>query len=103
MRLLLFISMSLITVTAFAYDGDPVLGQQKIPSCPFCHGRDGIAPQERYPNLKGQDELYLFNAMQAYQKGERSGPMAKMMQIQLQRLNDNDLHDIAAYYASQGE
>ncbi|WGY45318.1 cytochrome c [Vibrio sp. ABG19] len=102
MRLSLFISMCLITLTSFAYDGDPILGQTKIPSCPFCHGKDGIALQGRYPNLRGQDELYLLQAMRAYQNGDRNGPMARMMQIQLQRLNDEDLHDIAAYYASQG-
>ncbi|WP_423839519.1 c-type cytochrome, partial [Vibrio cholerae] len=30
----------------------------------------------------------------------RTGPMAEMMRAQLQRLNDQDLRDIAAFYAS---
>ncbi|QXO16446.1 c-type cytochrome [Vibrio ostreae] len=103
MRLSLFISMLLIVMNAWAYDGDPDLGKQKIPSCPFCHGGDGIAENPRYPNLKGQDKGYLLSAMQAYKKGQRKGPMAEMMQTQLQRLNNEDLNDIAAYYASRGE
>ncbi|CAM2866760.1 cytochrome c553 [Vibrio fluvialis] len=41
--------------------------------------------------------------MKAYQNGERSGPLAQMMQAQLQKLNDEDLRDIAAFYASQGD
>ncbi|MBY8080975.1 hypothetical protein KW484_07230 [Vibrio fluvialis] len=41
--------------------------------------------------------------LKAYQNGERSGPLAQMMQAQLQKLNDEDLRDIAAFYASQGD
>lgn len=103
MRLSLLFGMLIISVAAHSYDGDPVLGQQKIPSCPFCHGTNGRAENPRYPNLSGQSQSYLLSAMKAYQNGLRSGPMAKMMQTQLQRLNDKDLHDIAAFYASQGE
>ncbi|ENM5858246.1 cytochrome c, partial [Vibrio mimicus] len=79
----------------------PVLGQQKAPSCVFCHGSDGIATQPSYPNLNGLSEEYLFKSMKAYQNGERTGPMAEMMKAQLQRLNDQDLRDVAAFYASK--
>ncbi|HDV5564351.1 TPA: cytochrome c, partial [Vibrio cholerae] len=50
--------------------------------------------------LDGQNPEYLYSAMKAYQLGERTGPMAEMMRAQLQRLNDQDLRDIAAFYAS---
>ncbi|EEW12322.1 c-type cytochrome [Vibrio mimicus] len=90
----------LSSTNAFA-GGDPVLGQQKAPSCVFCHGSDGIATQPSYPNLNGLSEEYLFKSMKAYQNGERTGPMAEMMKAQLQRLNDQDLRDVAAFYASK--
>ncbi|MCR9387222.1 c-type cytochrome [Vibrio metoecus] len=99
-RLLTFILLSLLSSYAFAA-GDPILGQQKAPSCVFCHGSDGIATQSSYPNLRGQTADYLFQSMKSYQQGERSGPMADMMKAQLQRLNDQDLRDVAAFYASK--
>ncbi|ENM5758451.1 cytochrome c [Vibrio mimicus] len=92
--------LSLLSTKAFA-SGDPVLGQQKAPSCVFCHGSDGIATQPSYPNLNGLSAEYLFKSMKAYQNGERTGPMAEMMKAQLQRLNDQDLRDVAAFYASK--
>ncbi|WP_279587478.1 c-type cytochrome [Psychromonas algarum] len=72
----------------------------KSPSCGFCHGKNGIAPSPIYPNLQGQKSVYLINSIRAYQQGLREGPMAKMMQQQLSKLNDQDLADIAAYYQS---
>ncbi|POF57790.1 cytochrome C554, partial [Vibrio vulnificus] len=53
------------------------------------------------PHLAGQNEQYLFDSMKSYQNGQRTGPLADMMQAQLQRLNDQDLRDVAAYYAQQ--
>jgi len=81
------------------YQGNASLGPLKTPSCRFCHGVDGIASMPSYPNLRGQNEGYLFNAMKAYQNGNRQGDLAEMMRTQLSALNDRDLADIAAFYA----
>lgn len=81
--------------------GDAKLGKIKSPSCVFCHGKDGIAVNESYPNLNGQDAQYLYQSMLNYQQGNRKGPLAEMMGAQLSRLNEQDLKDIAAFYASQ--
>ncbi|WP_084715800.1 c-type cytochrome [Vibrio galatheae] len=81
--------------------GNPQLGKVKVPSCVFCHGSDGTASNPTYQNLKGQNAQYQFQSMKDYQDGHRQGPLAEMMQAQLSRLNDQDLKDIAAYFASQ--
>ena len=39
--------------------------------------------------------------MKAYQSGDRQGAYAEMMRAQLSKLDDQDLRDIAAFYASQ--
>lgn len=79
--------------------GDPEKGKMKSPSCVYCHGITGEAVNSSYPNLHTQNARYLFLSMKAYQNGERTGPLAQMMAAQLQRLNDQDLKDIAAFYA----
>lgn len=81
------------------YQGNASLGPLKTPSCRFCHGVDGIASIPSYPNLRGQNAPYLLNAMKAYQNGDRKGDLAEMMRTQLSALNDQDLADIAAFYA----
>ena len=100
---LLVISLCLFANTAFSASltGDPVKGKIKSPSCVFCHGQNGITSNSSYPNLNGQNETYLFNAMKAYQDDSRTGSLAKMMKAQLSRLNEQDLADIAAFYATQ--
>lgn len=95
----LLLCLSLTSHATFA-NGDPVLGKQKAQSCVFCHSTDGKATQSSYPNLNNQTREYLFNSMKAYQLDQRSGPMADMMKAQLKRLNDQDMRDIAAFYAS---
>ena len=81
--------------------GDPELGKMKSPSCIFCHNPTGETSNTAYPKLSGQDSTYLYNIMKAYQNGDRQGAYAEMMQTQLSKLNDQDLKDIAAFYASQ--
>lgn len=96
-----FSLISLITLNARGefYQGNASLGPLKTPSCRFCHGIDGIATIPSYPNLQCQNERYLFNSMKAYQNGERKGDLAEMMRTQLSALNEQDLADIAAFYA----
>lgn len=86
--------------TVLANEGNPIEGQKKSPSCVFCHSVEGPEPNPAYPNLKSQNEQYLFNSMKDYQEGARTGAMAEMMKAQLRHLNDQDLRDIAAYYSS---
>ncbi|MBV7300465.1 c-type cytochrome [Enterovibrio paralichthyis] len=90
-----------LTSSALENAGNAELGQQKAYTCQFCHGATGYAPRPDYPNINGQNAQYLFNAMKAYKTGERSGAMGNMMKQQMSVLNDQDMKDIAAYYAEQ--
>jgi cytochrome c553 len=81
--------------------GDSTKGKVKSPSCVYCHGAIGISENEAYPSLAGQNAQYLYNAMKAYQNGERKGPLSEMMGAQLKMLNDDDLRDVAAFYSEQ--
>jgi cytochrome c553 len=101
-KCIIFSAIALVAFNVLGepYQGNASLGPLKTPSCRFCHGIDGIAPIASYPNLKGQNERYLFSSMKAYQNGDRKGDLSEMMRTQLSALNDQDLADIAAYYTS---
>ncbi|HDM8062033.1 c-type cytochrome [Vibrio harveyi] len=80
--------------------GDAAAGQAKAAVCAACHGADGIAVIPGYPNLKGQNEQYIENSIKAYKAGQRTGGLAPVMQAQANLLSDEDIANLAAYYAS---
>lgn len=68
-------------------------------SCVDCHGEDGNAPIDgTYPKLGGQYGDYLAHALQAYRAGDRTHVL---MSPQAANLSDQDISDLAAYFASR--
>lgn len=67
--------------------------------CASCHGTRGASPSDDFPNLAGQDHMYLIAALKSYRDGRRS---ASPMNAVAARLSDQQIHDIAMYYMSCG-
>lgn len=80
--------------------GDAEAGKAKAAVCAACHGKDGIAQIPGYPNLAGQNEAYLVSSLKAYKNKQRGGGQAAVMQGQATGLSDDDIANLAAYYAS---
>lgn len=78
--------------------GDPAAGQSKALVCSACHGQEGEAILPSYPNLGGQHYSYLLDQMEKFRSGERYAPL---MAGQLEGKSDEDLRDIAAFYAEK--
>lgn len=78
--------------------GNPVAGKTKAAACTSCHTEDGNTENPMFPRLAGQYESYLIRALKEYKSGERSNPM--MMGFAF-TLSEEDMRDVAAYYASQ--
>ena len=78
--------------------GDPEAGRAKAVVCSACHGVDGNSVNPMWPKLAGQHEAYLAKQIRAFKSGERTdATMAPMMNL----IKDEDIDDIAAFYASQ--
>ena len=78
--------------------GDPEAGKAQAAPCAACHGQDGASPIDpTYPVLAGQVEGYLFRQLEMIQSGERN---IALMAGQLNGKSEQDLMDLAAYYAS---
>ena len=78
--------------------GDAAAGQAKTAVCGACHGPDGNSMAPNFPKLAGQGDRYLLKQLHEIKDGKRQ---VLEMTGQLTNLNDQDLADIAAYYASQ--
>jgi cytochrome c553 len=89
-----------VSLTAVAHGaGDPQAGEQSAAVCQACHGKGGANPiMGAYPKISGLGEKYLHNQLVAIQKDER---LIVEMTGQLTGKSDQDLQDLAAYFASQ--
>ena len=104
-------SLSLITMAVAgavwaapaAAPGDPVAGRNKSSQCAGCHEIAGyrVAFPEVYrvPKLAGQHADYLAAALKAYQTGDRA---STIMGAIAENLSEQDMRDLAAYYAGEG-
>ncbi len=82
--------------------GDIEAGRVKARTCMGCHGIEGYTnayPTYHVPKLGGQHARYLRAALEAYRAGMRSH---RTMRAQAGSLTDQDIADIAAYFASLG-
>jgi cytochrome c553 len=85
----------LACVTANA--GDIAAGRRKALQCQACHGLDGISKLPEAPHLAGQPERYLVKSLEEYRSGARKNDL---MTLVVQNLGDQDIADLAAYYAA---
>lgn len=65
--------------------------------CASCHGKTGISINPMYPNLAGQQPMYLAKQMRDFQSGKRQDPIMNAM---MNGVSDASIEDLAAYFNS---
>ncbi len=90
--------------------GDAKAGQAKAAVCGACHGMDGNSVAPNFPKLAGQGERYLIKQIHDIKawdaetnpaKKATAGRAVLEMTGLLASVNDQDIADISAYFASQ--
>lgn len=100
----LFALLVLASVTQVSAAQDVVGNAKnaKVEQCIGCHGIPGYKATfpEVYPvpMLGGQSAKYIESALKQYRKGERKNPSMRGIAMSL---TDQDIADVAAYYANQ--
>ncbi|MDE1463587.1 c-type cytochrome [Spartinivicinus poritis] len=91
--------MLTIGVTGLAHAaGDKNAGKEKAAVCGACHGPTGVSAADNFPNLAGQGERYLIKQITDIKSKER---VVLEMTGMTDNLSEQDIADIAAFYASQ--
>jgi len=99
MNKLLISLMLTLGITGVAHAaGDAAAGKAKTAVCAACHGADGNSAIANFPKLAGQNEKYLLKQLKEIKDGTR--PVVEMTGL-LTGMSDQDLADIAAYFASK--
>lgn len=97
-------TLSAATLTAHAQGvtGDVQAGHKKAEMCIGCHGIPGYQnsfPEiHKVPKISGQNGAYIVSALNAYKKGDRKHPTMRGI---AGSLSEQDMADLAVFYASQ--
>lgn len=103
MRAAPVIALLAVLAAAAHAEGDPAAGATKALPCMGCHGIEGyhnVYPSYHVPKLGGQHPAYIVASLKAYKSGQRSH---KTMIAQSASLSDQDMEDIAAYFAAMSK
>ncbi len=90
----------LLVAGAVHAEGDPEKGRYASQTCLGCHGipdQANVYPTYMVPKIGGQHSEYIVSALEAYRSGDRTHPT---MQAQARALSEQEIQDIAAYFAS---
>ena len=66
--------------------------------CVTCHGVNGVASSDRYPNIAGQNVGYLVSRLNYFREGQEPG---NQMNAQAVLLSDEDIQSLAEYFSRQ--
>ncbi|MES1982021.1 MAG: c-type cytochrome [Pseudomonadota bacterium] len=79
-------------------NGHPAAGNDKTQLCQGCHGEHGISSEVMIPKLGGQYAAYIAKQIEDFKSGARKH---QIMSAMAATIDDADVPDIAAYFASQ--
>jgi cytochrome c553 len=96
---LLLAAVTLTSVAPAFAAGDAARGKELSYTCLGCHGIESyknVYPTYSVPELVGQHPAYIVAALKEYRAGDRSHGT---MHVQAASLSDQDIEDIAVYFA----
>jgi cytochrome c553 len=98
--LVLIVTLSLFSTSPslFAKRNAASIGKEKATSCVSCHGEKGNSTMPLFPKLAAQHSSYLTKQLVAFKDGSRTDATMAPMAM---GLSDEDMADIAAFYAEQ--
>ncbi len=71
--------------------------ENKTIMCSACHGANGMSSNPEWPNLAGQHAQYLVKQLHDFKAGQKRN--APTMSALVSNLSDQDIQDIANFYA----
>jgi cytochrome c553 len=78
--------------------GSVEAGTNKVGVCIACHGPNGNSVNPEWPNLAGQNAVYIREQLDMFKAKKRNNPV---MQPIIDPLSEQDFADVAAFFAAQ--
>jgi cytochrome c553 len=93
-----------MTLSSAAQAQDVAAGERKAAMCIGCHGIAGYQASfpevHKVPMISGQTADYIVASLNAYKRGDRRHPTMRSLSVSL---SDEDMADLAAFYAQHGQ
>lgn len=96
---MVFIIALLCAITAQAAENPVVTQSDPTAQCVACHGSKGISTNPEWPNIAGQHSNYLLKQLYDFKQGKTRN--AAMMTAMVANLSDDNMAELAKFYASQ--
>ena len=106
MKLVVTLAAALVATSAFASEppaatskGDPKKAEPIVTQlCAGCHAADGNSAAAANPKLAGLNSEYIYKQLSQFKSGDRKNAVMSGM---VAGLSDDDMKNLAAYYAMQ--
>ena len=90
--------MLIVLVPAVTHAADAEAGRRKAEPCAACHGPNGNSTLPMVPSLAAQPPTYTYYQLVMFKRERRRDPQMSPFAT---HLGDEDMQDIAAFYAAQ--
>ncbi|WOH66446.1 c-type cytochrome [Bradyrhizobium sp. BWA-3-5] len=97
MRMALVLLAAAMACGSPARAADIAAGKAKAELCVGCHGEGGISQMENIPSLAAQPDQFIQWQLVFFRAGTRKN---EQMQPIVEQLNNDDIRNLGAYYAS---
>ena len=104
LRRALLLGLVICAGSAYGEGADPFVngnaeaGAAKAATCAACHGPAGNSTNPEWPKLAGQNSKYVYEQLVAFKSATRKQPI---MMGQASLLSDQEMRDVAAFFANQ--
>jgi cytochrome c553 len=95
---LLAATLGLSVLTPARAEGNAEAGATKAVVCTACHGTNGNSVNPEWPSLAGQNAVYISEQLKLFRAGHRNNAIMYPLAV---ALTDEDIADVAAYFAAQ--
>jgi cytochrome c553 len=93
-----FLLLAAAWLATSACAADLAAGAAAAQACFACHGAGGISQMAETPSLAGQPDGFIQWQLVFFRGGQRKSPIMEPM---AQALKDNDIRNLAAFFAAQ--
>lgn len=96
-KIAFFIVSIIASQTAFSAINHADKGKEQAQICSGCHGENGKSSIPGYPNLAGQNKIYIEAQLKAFRDENRTSPIMSPM---AKSLSDEEITSLADYYSN---
>lgn len=99
--------LAILALAGLGFFANPAMARQTAAeiehkTCSLCHGPGGITSSELFPQLAGQPAPYIVDQLKAFRDKTRSNQNARRFMWGIAaKLSDEDINNLAAFYASK--